>query len=141
MVLGSGPTADDIQKQEPLSGYMGSEMRATLDEAGIKRADIMVIHAYACRAAEPKRKKDERAATNACRGLVMQSVAHLSEFTPTLLAGSWALLSATGTEKGLFKTRGFTDRVWTLRKFGLFAKEETHETQETPDNKPTSVLV
>lgn len=73
-----------------------------------------MMYAYACAPKEPRRDKEERAATNACRPAVRAVVATLDRQTPVLLAGKWALLSVIGRQKGLFKTRGFTDRKWTL---------------------------
>lgn len=93
---------------------MGKEMAATLEEAGIERSKLLIATAYACMAEEPKRLKDERAATNACRPLLLQQLAQTPPATPTLLAGKWALLAMTGKEKGLFTTRGFVDKKWRL---------------------------
>lgn len=94
---------------------MGKEMNEALAEAGIKRESIMVIHAYACQATEPRRDRDERKATIACRPLVGHLIQNLSVHTPVMLAGKWALLSMTGKEKGLFNTRGFVDAKFTLK--------------------------
>ena len=114
LVLGGGPTRDEVKQQEHLAGMMGKEMAATLEEAGIERSKLLIATAYACQAEEPKRLKDERAATNACRPLLLQQLAQTPPATPTLLAGKWALLAMTGKEKGLFTTRGFVDKKWRL---------------------------
>lgn len=114
LVLGGGPTRDEVKQQEHLAGMMGKEMTATLEEAGIERSKLLIATAYACQAEEPKRLKDERAATNACRPLLLQQLASTPADTPTLLAGKWALLAMTGKEKGLFTTRGFVDKKWRL---------------------------
>ncbi|HNM22950.1 MAG TPA: hypothetical protein PKJ66_10650, partial [Rhodocyclaceae bacterium] len=38
LVLGGGPTRDEVKQQEHLAGMMGKEMTATLEEAGIERS-------------------------------------------------------------------------------------------------------
>lgn len=115
LVLGSGPTPEDIQRQDPLTGNMGKELLATFDEAGIKRETIQIVHAYACTPTKLRKDKDERAAVTACRPLLLSALKHLDPATPTMLAGKWATLALLGKEKGLFDSRGFTDRKWSLQ--------------------------
>lgn len=140
LVLGSGPTSEDIQRQEPLTGNMGKELRETFDEAGIHRERIMVIHAYACTPTKLRKDKDERAAVHACRPLLLNAIKNLPPSTPTLLAGKWATLAVLGKEKGLMNSRGFTDREWTLADVPAELtkgkvddeKESKVETEDTP---------
>lgn len=126
MVLGSGPTKDEVKAQEQLSGMMGREMVAALEEAGIQKDRILVANAYACMPKEPRRDTEERLAVACCRPLLRHFTAALPVETPTLLAGKWAQLAMTGSEKGLFKKRGFVDMKWTLGS-GLHTAEETEE--------------
>jgi uracil-DNA glycosylase family 4 len=114
LVLGSGPTRDEVKAQEPLAGYAGKEMVATLEEAGIQKDLILVANAYACTPKEPRQDKEERLAVACCRPLLRHFVAALPATTPTLLAGKWARLAMTGKEKGLFSNRGFVDMKWDL---------------------------
>ena len=112
--MGSGPTRDEWKAQEQLSGLMGREMVAALEEAGIQKDRLLVANAYACMPKEPRRDVEERAAVAACRPLLRSFTDKLDPATPTLLAGKWAQLALTGSEKGLFKKRGFVDMKWAL---------------------------
>jgi uracil-DNA glycosylase len=115
LVLGSGPTRDEVKAGEQLSGMMGREMSEALLEAGIQKERLLVVNAFACTPNEPQRDTENRAATLACRPLVRYYTNKLPPETPTLLCGKWAMLSLTGTEKGMFATRGFRDDKWTLQ--------------------------
>ncbi len=114
LVLGSGPTRDEVKAQEPLAGYAGKEMVAALEEAGIQKDLLLVANAYACTPKEPRQDKEERLAVACCRPLLTSYTSRLPPETPTLLAGKWALLALTGKEKGLFNSRGFVDMKWDL---------------------------
>lgn len=127
-MLGSGPTRDEWKAQEQLVGMMGKEMVAALEEAGIQKERILVANAYACMPKEPRRDVEERLAVACCRPLLRHFTAALPATTPTLLAGKWAQLALTGSEKGLFKKRGFIDMKWDLQS-GLSTKVE-EETEE-----------
>lgn len=113
-MLGSGPTKDEVKAGEQLSGLMGREVAEVFAEAGLDKDKLLVANAYACVPIEPRRDTEERAAVRCCRPLLRYYVDRLPPETPTLLAGKWAMLAMTGREKGLFATRGFTDREWTL---------------------------
>lgn len=114
LVLGSGPTRDEVKAGEQLSGMMGREMSEVLLEAGIQKEKLLVANAFACMANEPQRDTENRRATEACRPLLRYYTDKLPPGTPTMLAGKWAMLAMTGREKGLFSTRGFRDDAWTL---------------------------
>lgn len=115
LVLGGGPNRDEVKQQEHLAGMLGKEMAGALMEAGLQKERLLITHAYACQPIEPKKDKFERAATNACRPLILKLIESIPPETPTLLAGKWALLSVTGREKGLFTSRGFVDMKWSLK--------------------------
>lgn len=117
-MLGSGPTRDDVKQGEALSGHMGKEVRAALDEAGIRREEILVLHTYVCTAKEPKRDKEEKAATLACRGLLWKALGKVGMHTPMMLSGKWALLGVNGKQEGIFNSRGFVDATWTITRKG-----------------------
>lgn len=123
LILGSGPTRDEVKEQEPLSGHMAKEMLATLEEAGIQRDRLLVANAYACMPKEPRQDKEERLAVECCRPLLAHFLSALPAETPTLLAGKWAMLALTSREKGLFAGRGFVDMEWTLADSALSSKE------------------
>lgn len=127
-MLGSGPTRDEVKAQEQLSGLMGREMVAALEEAGIQKDRLLVANAYACTPKEPRRDSEERRAVACCRPLLRFFTGQLPPETPTMLAGKWALLAMTGREKGLFTTRGFVDMKWDLQS-GL-------STQQTEEGEP-----
>ena len=129
LVLGSGPTRDEVKAQEQLSGLMGREMTAALEEAGIQKDRLLVANAYACMPKEPRRGVEERLAVACCRPLLRHFAAALPATTPTLLAGKWAQLAMTGSEKDLFKRRGFVDMKWDLNT-GLSTAAEVPETEE-----------
>lgn len=130
--MGGGPSRDEVKQQEHLVGMMGKEMLGALQEAGIEREKLLIVHSYACMATEPKRDKEERAATNACRPLMRKLVEQLPRSTPTLLAGKWALLSLTGKQKGLFTTRGFVDMKWKVTD-GAKEAEQKDEAEGGPE--------
>ncbi len=123
LVLGAGPTRDEVKAQEPLTGLTGREMVAALEEAGIQKDRLLVMNAYACTPKEPRQDKEERLAVECCRPLLSHFVAALPATTPVLLAGKWAMLAMTGKEKGLFNGRGFVDLKWTLADATLSSKE------------------
>ena len=127
LVLGSGPTRDEVKEQEQLSGLMGREMMAALEEAGIQKDRLLVANAYACMPKEPRRDVEERAAVACCRPLLRHFTDALPVTTPTLLAGKWALLAMTGREKGLFNSRGFVDMKWDL---SVRPKDEPQEEEK-----------
>ncbi len=124
LVLGSGPTRDEVKAQEQLSGLMGKEMVAALEEAGIQKDRLLVANAYACMPREPRREAEERLAVACCRPLLRHFTDALPAETPTLLAGKWAQLAMTGKEKGLFAGRGFVDMKWSLQDATLSSKQE-----------------
>ena len=99
-MLGSGPTRDDVKQGEALSGHMGKEVRAALDEAGIRREEILVLHTYVCTAKEPKRDKEEKAATGisrwVCRAAGLRGV-------PQRRARAKGDARKGGPENGIFK--------------------------------------
>ena len=103
-----------MKQAEPLSGLTGREFDEALLEAGIRRDRLFMVNAFACTPIEPQRDTENRQAVECCRPLVRHYLSKLPAQTPTLLAGKWAMLSVTGREKGLFATRGFVDREWTL---------------------------
>lgn len=131
LVLGSGPTRDEVKAQEQLSGLMGREMVAALEEAGIQKDRLLVANAYACMPKEPRRDVEERQAVACCRPLLRYFTDALDAKTPTLLAGKWALLAMTGKEKGLFNSRGFVDMRWDLSVRP--AKDEPPQEEETEE--------
>lgn len=114
LVLGGGPTADDVKGGEPLRGPTGREMEEAMLEAGILRDRLMIAYAWACQPHEPRKELEERKAVACCRPLLLQQVAKLPTDTPTLLAGKWAMLAMTGREKGLVKNRGFVNMKWRI---------------------------
>lgn len=124
LVLGSGPTRDEWKAQEQLTGLMGKEMTAALEEAGIQKDRLLVANAYACTPKEPRREAEERLAVACCRPLLLHFTGALPVDTPTLLAGKWAQLAMTGKEKGLFAGRGFVDMKWSLQDAALSSKQE-----------------
>lgn len=128
LVLGSGPSRDEVKAGDPLESLTGREMRAVLQEAGINSEKLLVANAYACSPIEPRRDTEERRAVQACRPLLKHYTDKLPPETPTLLAGKWAMLALTGKEKGLFATRGFVDADWSLST--KLAAEEAPEVEE-----------
>lgn len=115
LVLGSGPTRDDVKEGEPLSGHAGREMEQVFEEAGIKRERLRIVTAWACQPHEPRKEAEERKATLCCKPHVWNSIKDLPVSTPVLICGKWAQLSLSGSEDGLFSKRGFVDMKWTLQ--------------------------
>lgn len=116
LVLGGGPTRDDVRDGEPLSGLAGREMDEVFVEAGIRRDRLFIANAWACLAHEPRKEKEEREAVKCCRPLLWSYVGKLPVTVPVMLAGKWAMLALTGREKKLMAKRGFIDAKWTIGK-------------------------
>lgn len=114
LVVGNGPSREDVKNGEPLTGNTGAGFEEALAEAGLSREDIKIIPAWACQGFEPRKDKDERKATLSCRPLVQATLAQLDPRTPVFLAGKWAQLSVDGRERGLFTRRGFRDDKWKI---------------------------
>ena len=117
-----------------MEGHRNQELRDALDEAGINKDRLLVTHAYACTPPALTKDKFERAAVAACRPLVQHTIKDLLLSTPVMVAGKWALLSLTGSEKHLFNTRGFIDMKWVVTDSKEVTNEkETKQEREVAD--------
>lgn len=114
VVVGGGPSHQDVKDGEILGGMVGRELDGVLAEAGLERSALAWIPAWACQGFEPRKETDERQAVECCRPLVAQSLAKYDKRIPVLLAGKWAQRSVDGREQGLFANRGFRDDKWQI---------------------------
>lgn len=114
IVIGGGPSQEDVKNSEPLSGQLGRETQQAFDEAGIDRSRLFIVNAYACAAKEPRRDKEERQATNCCKPLLKWQLRHITADTPVMILGKWAKLGLIGDEDGVFAGRGFVDKKWNI---------------------------
>lgn len=114
LVLGGGPTREEVKAGRALVGPTGSEMEDILRQAGVERDRLAVVHAWACVPHEPRKETEERKAVECCRPLTSQAVTGLPVTLPTLACGKWAQLLLTGREKGLTQRRGFRYDTWRI---------------------------
>lgn len=135
MVVGGGPTRDDVKQGEVINptSPTGRELEQVLAEAGLARDRLLVVPTWACQGHEPKKDVEERAATVACRPLVMAALRARPSLTPVLLCGKWAKLSVTGKEEGLFANRGFRDDEWRVDEHTPSGRDSDSGDSETPE--------
>lgn len=89
VLVGEGPGNEEVRQSKPFVGKTGKELDKDLENAGIRRSDLVLLNAMAC--LPPKVKSDSMLgkATKACQAF-FQYQREPYKHLPTLAAGKWA---------------------------------------------------
>lgn len=106
VLLGDGPSQDDVGLGRPFSGNTGMQFDDELTRAGILRTQLLVLHAVPCRHPKKRDGAQIRKAVRACAPLLKMQL-ETAPRAPTLILGKTAAYSRTGKQFNLDKGRGF----------------------------------
>lgn len=106
VLLGDGPSQDDVGLGRPFSGNTGAQLEAELTQAGLLRTQLLVLHAVPCRHPKKRDAAQVRRAVRTCAPLLELQLKSAPK-APALLLGKTAAYSRTGKQVNLDKGRGF----------------------------------